>query len=124
MAEVTIALPRCIPFFSVPARLSFELLELVGGEDDLDLPENILDVPEMAVERPEQRTRGGAYDEVGPDPPLLERLDHPEMAEPRGRSSGEDVDHFRGVPVEAAVRTDPFNITWHDKAPWTDCNYT
>jgi hypothetical protein len=100
---------RRLPLPEIPP---FDFLELVGGEDDLDLPENILDVREMAVERPEQGTRGRSDDEVGSDPPLIERLDHPEMAEPRGRSSGKDVDHFRGVPAKTAVRTDPLNGTW------------
>ena len=92
MAEVASALPRCMPFFRVPARpeknalsptalavrrlplpeiLPFELPEFVGGENELDPPQHIPDVPEMAVQRPEQGARRGADDEVGPDPLLF-----------------------------------------------------
>jgi hypothetical protein len=93
----------------LPEILPFELLELVGGEDHLDLSRNILNVPKVAVERPEQGTRGGADDEVGSDSPLLERLDHPEMAEPRGRSSGQDLDRpFSGSTCQDRGKKGPF----------------
>jgi len=105
---------RRLPLPEIPP---FELLELVGGKDNLDFSENICDVSEMAVQRPEQGTRGGADHQVGPDPPLLERLDHPEMAEARSRSSGEDVDYFRGITAETTVRTDPLDATRHDNTP-------
>jgi len=64
----------------LPEVLPFVLPELAGAENQLDLPENIPDVPEMTVERPEQGARGGADHQVGPDPPVLQRLDQPEVA--------------------------------------------